>query len=86
MPGIAETPGLACPGCSEILRAHASLEGEAPEAGDVTFCAHCGEVLRFEDATGIGLELVRQDPATLSDEEIGALMSVASAVRWKRRP
>lgn len=59
---LPDTSTSPCPSCASLLDSamDASGLGHAPEAGDVTICGHCAEVLIF------GADL-RPRQATLAD-------------------
>ncbi len=72
-----------CPGCTVHLRGSTGEEG-VPEAGDLSACAHCGTLLRFEEGSGGMLDLVELTAAELAElpeETRTALLDAQNFVR-----
>ena len=71
-------PPANCPACGKILDACTSVEPDRqPSPGDLTICAHCIEILKFnEDLRPVTLTL--QETRAIQPEE-WRLLNVAKA-------
>lgn len=79
-------PETHCPCCEEMLDAVTSLDADgAPEPGDVSLCAYCGEILQFDEdmqLTKVTEEVWNSLPLFSRSE----LIKVQGLVRSKRSP
>ena len=76
-----KTEPCRCPACSALL--DATTGPGAPEPGDVSLCATCGEVLRFDDAVKIAavdLNALANDPST-SAQNLRKLLYMQREIR-----
>lgn len=66
-----------CPGCETTLSLATEPGGHKPEPGDVTICAHCGEILIFDES----LHVSRPNPVQLEAiKGDGRVMAMSEAV------
>lgn len=73
-----------CPCCKHKINAATDVynEGRVPEAGDLTLCFNCGELLIFTDGQGGLRKSEPDDTKDLDPETIGMLEHAKTALFW----
>ena len=67
-----------CPKCNSLLDDVTAMEdGTMPEAGDITLCLYCGEILEFTK----GMDLMLADVNSIVDTDFVQLQRAQQIVR-----